>query len=55
MKLFLLGVCLPNDPDMNQQIGMKEFVSISNENSTFVVPPKVPSQSSPQNEMQKGK
>lgn len=55
MKLFLLGVCLPNDPDMIQQIGMEEFVSISNENSTFVAPPKVPSQGSPQNQMLKGK
>lgn len=55
MNLFLLGVCLPNDPDMIHQIGMEEFVSISHENSTVVVPPKVATQGSPQNQMLKGK
>lgn len=55
MNLFLLGVCLPNDPDMIHQIGMEEFVSISQENSTVVVPPKVATQGLPQNQMLKGK
>ncbi|XP_042623143.1 dickkopf-related protein 1-like [Cyprinus carpio] len=48
------GVCLPNDPDMIHQIGMEEFVSISQENSTVVVPPKIATQGSPLNQMLKG-
>uniref|UniRef100_A0A672R2B1 Dickkopf WNT signaling pathway inhibitor 1 n=1 Tax=Sinocyclocheilus grahami TaxID=75366 RepID=A0A672R2B1_SINGR len=36
------------------QIGMEEFVSISQENSTVVVPPKVATEGSPQNQMLKG-
>ncbi|XP_065098920.1 dickkopf-related protein 1b isoform X1 [Paramisgurnus dabryanus] len=48
------GVCLPNDPDMIQQIGMEEFASIAFENSTVVVQPKVATQGSPQNQMLKG-
>ncbi|XP_051959443.1 dickkopf-related protein 1-like [Xyrauchen texanus] len=48
------GVCLPNDPDMIQQIGMEEFVSITHENSTVLVQPKVTTQGLPQNQILKG-
>ncbi|KAA0725583.1 Dickkopf-related protein 1 [Triplophysa tibetana] len=49
------GVCIPNDPDMIQQIGMEEFASIAYENSTAVLQqPKVETQGSPQNQMLKG-
>ncbi|XP_051529739.1 dickkopf-related protein 1b isoform X2 [Myxocyprinus asiaticus] len=48
------GVCQPYDPDMIQQIGMEEFVSITHENSTVVVQPKVATQGSPQNQILKG-
>ncbi|XP_051968389.1 dickkopf-related protein 1-like isoform X2 [Xyrauchen texanus] len=48
------GVCLPYDPDMIQQIGMEEFVSITHENSTVMVQTNVATQSSPQNQILKG-
>ncbi|XP_057214437.1 dickkopf-related protein 1b isoform X3 [Triplophysa rosa] len=49
------GVCIPNDPDMIQQIGMEEFASIAYENSTAVLQqPKVAIQGSPQNQMLRG-
>ncbi|XP_056325749.1 dickkopf-related protein 1b isoform X2 [Danio aesculapii] len=48
------GVCIPNDPDMIQQLGMDEFVSTAHENSTALMPSKVATQGSPQNQMLKG-
>lgn len=55
MTFFVIGVCIPNDPNMIQQLGMEEFVSIAHENSTALMPSKVATQGSPQNQMLKGK